>query len=269
MTTVYIDVLFLINFALDYMVIFLCGRLFHLEMKRSRSIMASIAMAIYGVWALLWCGSYLLLFISYILILLLASLYVYRIRHIHVLIKIFFTFNMLSALLGALIYLLYRIMIYIVPPILDGNGGGIKVVIFTVLAGISGICIYFGNVLLSDAKGERNIEVTIVIDGKEHPLQLLVDTGNMITDPVSGKKVIVISSKCASRIFGNRIHELNYLCERRRWVCIHTVSGTRALQAFLPEDITCKKVKISALLAISQEENFQGYEGLFPVSLIP
>ncbi len=269
MTTVYIDVLFLINFSLDYMVIFLCGKLFHLDMKRSKNIVASICMAIYAVWALLWCGSYLLLILTYIFVLLLACLYVYRVRNAKVLLKLFFMFNTLSALLGALIYLLYRFLSYMIPPVIEGNGGGIKVVVFTVLAGISGVCIYFGNILITETKGEKCIDVTLAMNGKEYILHLLVDSGNIITDPISGRKVIVISSRCASRIFGKRINEMDYLSSRRRWICVHGVGGTKALQAFLPENITCKNTQIGALLAISQEDDFQGYEGLFPVSLLP
>ena len=225
-------------------------------------------MAIYALWALLWCGSYFLLIVSYILTLVVSCIFVYRIRAPKILIKIIIVFNVSAALLGSFIYFLYKILARIIPSAIGENTSGAKVIVFTALAGISGICVYFGNLLMSGSKVERVVEVQVTIQKREYTLHLLADSGNVITDPISGKKVIIISSRCARKIFGRHLDEIDYMSTRRRWICVHSVTGTKALQAFLPENIVQNKTLITALIAVSQEEDFEGYDGLYPVSLI-
>ena len=268
LTTVYIDVLFLINFSLDYMVIFLCGKLFHLKMRRARNILSAFLMSIYAVWALLFCGSYAILIISSMMVLLLSCAITYHIKRIRLLLKVAFIFGGISALLGAVVNLLYRFISSIIPPVIGGNGGGMKVVVFTILAGISGICIYFGNRLLTSEKGIREVTANIEIGGVSLDVHLLVDSGNLLIDPISGRRVIILSKNSSKRLFGTHANELSYLSARRRWICVHGVAGRKALQAFLPEKITYNLKEIDALIAIGDENEYHGYEGIFPAALL-
>ena len=197
-----------------------------------------------------------------------ACAIVYSIKRLKALIKLSFVYSGISALLGAFIYLLYGFIQRVFPPVVEGDGGGKKVLAFTILAGISGICLYFGNRILVDVRGKREVEVTIHIDKKNAVLRLLVDSGNLVSDPVSGRKVIIISLQSAKKIFGNNLYKIDYLSTRRRWICVHTSNGVKSLQGFLPEKIVENNRILDALIAISEEEDFDGYEGLFPASLL-
>ena len=51
MNTVYIDVLFLINFTVDYLALYLTGKTLRLPLHRWRLIVVSLVGALYALWA--------------------------------------------------------------------------------------------------------------------------------------------------------------------------------------------------------------------------
>jgi stage II sporulation protein GA (sporulation sigma-E factor processing peptidase) len=269
MKTVYIDVLFLINFALDYMTLYLGGIFLRHRMMRARLILTSVILALYAVWALLWCRSYLLLLCSGIFAFCIGCTVAYRIRSVRVLLKTCLICGGIAALLGACVYLLHRLLSAVIPQRINGNGGGMKIVVFTILAGISGILIYFGNRLITDVRGVKCVDVSIRLIDKPEIAHLMVDTGNLVTDPISGRRVVFLSSQSAKRMFGRQIQELDFLPTRRRWLCISGATGKQTVPAFLPLEIKMDGKRIEALVAIPESGDYHGYDGLFPASLLP
>lgn len=269
MNTVYIDVLFLINFALDYMTLYLGGKLFRHRMSRPRLILTSVGMAFYALWALLWCRSYLLLLLSAMTVILLACTVAFRLRGWSRILKTAFMCSGIGAMLGAGVYLLWRVIEKAVPAKVGGNGGGIKVIVFTLLAAVSGILLYFANRLITDVRGIKSIEVNFNLADKACTAHMLVDSGNLVTDPLSGRKVLFISRAYALHRFGDRIDSLEYLPQRRRWLCVTTATGKQTLMAFLPQEIKVGDKAIEALIAIVDKSDFHGYDGIFPAALLP
>ncbi len=269
MNTVYIDVLFLINFALDYMTLYLGGKLFRHRMSRPRLILTSVGMALYALWALLWCRSYLLLLFSAIAVIQLACAVAFSLRGWRRILKTAFMCSGIGAMLGAGVYLLWRFIEKLIPAKVGGNGGGMKVVVFTLLAAVSGIVLYFANRLITDVRGIKSIEVNFNLADKACTAHMLVDSGNLVTDPLSGRKVLFISRAYALRRFGDKIDSLEYLPQRRRWLCVTTATGKQTLVAFLPQEIKVGDKAIEALIAIVDKSDLHGYDGIFPAALLP
>ncbi|MBQ4325102.1 MAG: sigma-E processing peptidase SpoIIGA [Clostridia bacterium] len=269
MTTVYVDVLFLINLSLDYMTLFLTGRLLHRKMTRLRLILVSVLLSLYSLWGLLICASYALLLVSACLSLLLGCGICYQERRWQSLFKsTLVAFGIGGALAGAILAL-YGVLLRVVPFVKEGNGGGIKVVVFTLLAGVSAILIYIGNRLVSDVRGTETVTLTVRLGGRTAEFRLLVDSGNLVRDPISGRRVIFLDAHAAKRRLGGQVMQSDYLVASRHYLPITTEGGKHLAVAYLPEVILLGKTKIDALVAISQAGTIRDYEGIFPAALMP
>lgn len=95
MNTVYIDVLFLINFSVDYLALYLTGKALRLPLRRARLIGVAVGGAVYALWALLLCEHYILLIASAVLVCLLGAWLAYPMQK--------------SALFGAVLFLRRRL----------------------------------------------------------------------------------------------------------------------------------------------------------------
>lgn len=265
---IYVDVLFLINFSTDYLTLYLTGCVFHYSRSRARCVIASVILAFYGLWALLLCRSYVLLIISCFLSALGGNLFCYRLYHPRRLFSATFVFLGIGALLGSLVLLLYRFLSRILPGRELPRDSGSKVLVFTILCAVSAVLIYIGNRILCDVRGSKSARVTISFCGRTVTETLLVDSGNLLRDPISGRRVILVSVPLACKLFGPDWRRQDVHPTRRRLIPAETAAGKQTLIAFLPDDVHLGTRQIEALVAVGGQQDFHGYPGLYPSSLL-
>ena len=70
------------------------------------------------------------------------------------------------------------------------------------------IIIIFGDKYLKDRKIKNFAHITIVANGKTVNLKALVDTGNLLKDPFSGKSVMIAELNSLSPLFGANVQNL-------------------------------------------------------------
>ncbi len=269
MITVYIDVLFLINFSLDYMSLYLTGKLLRLKSARWRLFVASLVMAIWGVWALLWCASYLILMVTLIFTAALGCYISFCPLKKRFLAKSVFTLCFVGACLGGAMVLLYRFLGHLIPQVTEGNGGGVKVVVFGVIAVISGIFIACGNRLLTSVRGKETVDAYIrLLEDMAGSFHLLVDSGNLVCDPMSGRRVVFLSEKAAKRVFRIPFTQSTLPSYRLRPLFIETAVGKRQVTAILPQEIAVDGKQVDALVVLLPNGDFHGCDGLFPSALL-
>lgn len=146
-----------------------------------------------------------------------------------------------------------------------GNGGFLSVLLCAVLVCL--MCI-FG---LRGKLGSKFLPVEIRYNGKCHRFTALVDTGNTLTDPISGQQVIVVSSGLGQRILGQG--SVAFSDPVSAIECIHggrlipyhsvgTENGLLAAKRF--QDVTIGKWSGECLVAFSPQELGRGesYEAL-------
>ena len=178
MTIIYIDILFLINFSIDYVALYLCGCWLHMHLKKFRLILSAVLLSVYSMWALLYCSSYVLLGITVVLSATLVCYYVYRPKTIKRLLISLVLFAAINAMLASTISLLYRVCLRYIGELKDYSSADNRIVVFTLLAAISGILVYFGNRLLTSGSREKELYASIYIEDLCANLHLLVDSGN-------------------------------------------------------------------------------------------
>ena len=194
---VYLDIYILVNGSMDLLCLILTARLCHAKTTRWRLLAAGAFGGLYAA------GSLLLGLSGFwgILADLLAAALLAAIafwgrgatlwRFLRLVLVIFFV----SAILAGLLTLFYWWMNRLSLPIGSLSGDSLSVWIFALLGGLSGILTIRGGRFLGYAGKHREVLLFVDFGAGEGALRALVDSGNLLKDPVSGKGVVVAERK--------------------------------------------------------------------------
>ena len=284
---VYGDVYFLVNFSIDFLVLLLVGKFLRLRRIAWRLVLASLLGGAYAVFALLmafsgWHGV-ILQFAAAVLLCLIA----YGFCGAYDLLRLLCSFYGASVLLGGAVNALYSLLY----DIFGASGGSVvtsakKSEIFMLFALISGVLIYLAGRLFSRRSGVRSVCAEVEGDGRRVTFTGLVDSGNLLTDPLSGRAVIVVKKETVAPLLprgamgmltGNA--ESIPLGERRRLrvIVAHGIGGGRAMLGYLPDAVLLytqanpkSKHAVDAILAVADggEKDFSGHAAIIPAALV-
>lgn len=193
--TIYIDVVLMENLIMNYIILLATGVILKTKIKHFKIIISSLIGAIYTILAYVITipiySSFFMKFLLSIIIIYVA----YNPQNVKKMWKILIVFYLTSFVFGGAAFAL----IYIVKPqdILMKNGLflGTYPMKSVVLAGIIGfIIIVTAFKIVRNRITKRDIykNVKIEIDGKQIHLNAILDTGNMLKDPITGSPVIVV-----------------------------------------------------------------------------
>ena len=179
---VYIEFIYIINFLLDFMILYGTKRLLKINKSNIRIIFGSLIGMLSTLLINISISNYLLLLIKLILsiIMIITS---FGIKNIF---KNLLYFYLISFILGGVIYLFD----------LETN----YYVYFTILFLMTPFTIYFIVHELINYKININDKylVTITYNDKVYKLEGFIDTGNKLTSPISKKSVILVNLKINS-----------------------------------------------------------------------
>lgn len=209
--TVYADLLFLINFSMDFLCFFLVSRLFCRPISLVRTILASALGGIYAVCSLFlpFRGLTLLFCDAFACVLMCITAEARRGMRFSRFLSEILIFTGVSMALGGVMTAAYTVLNEAgIPESLQSDGDGISAWLFLLLAGIGG-----GATLLGSRFFRRNSErtycrVTVSLCGKERTFDAVVDTGNALTDPIGGCPAAAVD---ASALYGFLPREI---CEK-------------------------------------------------------
>lgn len=193
--TIYIDVVLVENLIMNYIILLATGVILKIKIKHFRIIMSSLIGAIYTILAYVITipiySNFFLKFLLSIIIIYVA----YNPPNVKKMWKFLIVFYLTSFVFGGAAFAL----IYIVKPqdILMKNGLflGTYPLKSVVLAGIIGfIIIITAFKIVRNRITKRDIykKIKIEINGKHINLNAMLDTGNMLKDPITGSPVIVV-----------------------------------------------------------------------------
>lgn len=196
--TIYVDVVLLENLCMNYIILFSGAYILKLKIKHIRILLSSLLGAIYAILAY---ANIIPMYTSIItkIILSVCMVYVaYNPKHIKGLIKELIVFYLVSFALGGCAFAL----LYIVRPqdIFMKNGVyiGTYPLKIALLGGITGFIITYVAFKVVKSRINKNeivYKAIIKFDDKELEIKVLLDTGNMLRDPISGEAVILIEKE--------------------------------------------------------------------------
>ena len=194
--TVYLDVLFLINFAVNTIILLLCIRLSCQKINFIRILLSSLIGSLYGVFVFtpwgkpLNSGAFKLL-VSAGMIVVATGKITFK-RRIYSLLMLYAVSFICSGALMALVYFKGESIL-----------GGVKYINLVLSLIVSAITVF----LILYVKGKKAFKefkkITFCVNGNKVCLNALVDTGNMLTEPLSGMPVAIVECGCLSKSIGN------------------------------------------------------------------
>ncbi len=259
---IYADILFLINFSMDFLILFGVGRLMHHRLRVWRLCLGAVFGGVYSVASLLIQNSIVRLLsavaVSFILCLVAYGAVKYF--------KTVFLFYSGSVLLGGTVSACYSMIDSLFPDISpSANMTDIPLWLFAAVAFISVILSFVTGRLWGRGRRAENIRITVEYSGKKASLLLLCDSGNLLTEPVSGLAVIVCSRSSLFPLIGNA--EPTDL-EKPRVIPIKTAAGSDILYGFVPDRVLIHNKHRDCVIAIADDGTFAGCDGVIPYDLI-
>lgn len=193
--TIYIDVVLIENILMNYIILFTTGLILKIKIKHLRLILASFIGAIYSIIAYM---GILEIYSSIVLKIILSIIIVYiafNPQNIKKLWKDILIFYMVSFVFGGAAFAL----IYIVKPqdILMKNGlflgtYPLKTVLLGAIVAFIIIITAFTVVKTKISKKDMYCQIKIKINGKYIKAKTMIDTGNMLKEPITNTPVIIV-----------------------------------------------------------------------------
>lgn len=269
MNYIYIDSLFLLSLFTDYILCLITGRFCGLYLKRLRYLFAALFGAVYSVCVFLPGLSFLALPVMELVSAGIMGLIAFGTEAR--LGRCIGVFLALSCTFGGLVWALTL------------HAGNAPAVDLKLLFACFALC-YTVLGLISRTKlkksGRQTVRVELVLNERSTKFLALVDTGNCLTDPVSGAAVMIVSPRALLPIFpGDReILEIKDAVEllrragdspnmrgRLRLLPYKNIGGEGLLPVFRADGVIVEgKTRQGLLTAISEAAAADGFDAIIP-----
>ena len=260
----YADILFAINFSMDFISMFITLTFMHKKVNKIRLLTASLVGGIYGVIDVV-CKFYTIMSVVIsITISLLMCVIVYYGKGKGRFLTFYIIFWGVSATLAGFMSIFYTYLNkilsdYIIDYPYSDVYNGARFFIIASLTMI--VAVIFGRVFSKEHE-IKSVELTISFNSKLYKMDALCDSGNLLSDPLSGKMVILISDETE---LGKEIGKIEDIY--KRYKPYSTTTGKGMLKGIVPKSIIINEEEISAEVA-PVKNTFAGYAGCIPTSLI-
>lgn len=268
---IFADVLFVINFSMDFLALFLTGKILSMPVRGKRLAAASALGALCAVLRTAFPGNGGIRVVWTLGIISVGAamcLVAYNGRLFRTL-PVFLAANLA---LGGLMSVLGRILR--VAGFGYTRSGRASLFAFpAVVAGV--VCVIYGR-LRPRSTALRETDVSITIDGRTKTFHMLVDSGNLLTEPLSGKAVILVSPEKMADILPeplkgltvNNIPSLDSASARRiRLIPAKGIGNAELLIGLVPDRIMIDGYETDAVAATT-DSDFGGLDGIIPSSVV-
>ena len=264
MEIIYIDSLFLLNLIIDYLLCLVSARVCGIRLRRVRYIAAAAVGAAYAVALYLPGLGFLSAWAMKLLLWLVMAIIAYGGEEC--MMRCGCIFAAVSAAFGGFIY---AIELAGGRPAFDMR----TLVLSFALCYCAMRLIFGGRARLAE---QRRVNVTLELEGRKTEFTALVDTGNQLTDPLSGCAVMAVSPKALEPLFpqDRAILELDgvelmeaaasspQLRGKFRLIPYSTLSGSGMLCAFRADKTLSGGKELKIMTAISKNASGDGFQAL-------
>ena len=286
---VYIDLLFLINFSMDYLCLYICGKVLRKRLRLLRLLSAAAAGGAYSVISLFFPFSPAVnLIIDALFCLVICAIaFAEKGRRLSSTLLCGFLFVGVSMMTGGAMTAIFNLLNRLNLPIDSIDGDGISTYLFAIIAAIAGIITLRSGEIISKRSDFKECKLTLTISGKTATFFALSDSGNLVKDPLSGKNVVLIDRSALSGLLDVSVFD-NFLKGKQppvssgikglRIVPIKTAGGKSFLAAAIPDGLAAEVVTkrgkslsftLDALIAPSDiGKSAEGYQAIVPSQIL-
>ncbi len=290
---IYGDILFIVNFSMDFLALFITAKIMHMKLKIGAPVLAAAIGAVYAVASLFYNGNVVIGTLLHIGVSCLMCYIVFGTGGAKFFVRSSLLFWTVSFSLGGTMTALFNLLnrkrghVFM-------NGGLTEVyseipliwiIIFAVLSAV--ISLMSGRFFRNKSM-ERPVIVTAEFEDRKIKLECICDSGNFLREPASGKPVIITGY---TNLYPLLPSELRFVFKRKntaalsdidlkymkyiRIIPISTVGHSGILLGFIPDRITVDGVNRDACIAIDDNLNnvgnnemYNGYAAVVPAVLV-
>lgn len=261
----YADVLFVINFSMDFISLFLTAMVMHRKIQKGRILISSCLGGVYGIFDIIVDLNPIIQILISITVSFLICIICFKEKKISSFLIMLAMFWGVSALLGGFMSLLYSafnkifyeyIKDYSYSEVYNGAR-------FVIIASIAIIASSVFSKMLIKRTSIKTTELIVETDSGHYVLSGLVDSGNLLTEPLTGKCVILVSDNGK---LGEEI--LSYPEYKMRYIPYNGVEKEGIIKGIVPKKVIINKSEKSAVIASVRKDNFAGYDALVPSALV-
>jgi stage II sporulation protein GA (sporulation sigma-E factor processing peptidase) len=276
--TVYIDVYFLINFTVDLLALHLASLFVKVRVKNARLILAALLSALYAcvslfleihVWILAAISIFVMLIVAFVIV---SGISLSR-RF-----KLMVSFLLFLTVIGGIVYLVFNVIDSYFPDQLATTVENRRLLTLSILIllAIGVIRLFF--VFFFNSTSERVVHLKIELLGRAIECDALVDSGNLLKDPIDLTPVMLIKADCVCGLFPYGIPSAdsrNFEALERyvRFIPINKDGksdlklGIRAERVQLINGTKREEIKLTFVID-KEEGRYGGYEALIPSSAL-
>lgn len=193
--TVYLDVIFLENMVINYIILYVTGIISKTQIKTKRLFLGALIGAIYSI---IYYLLKLKLYSSFIIKIMLSIVIIYvsfNSKNLKDLSKKIILFYLSSFVFGgatiSIIYMVNSQSITIQNGVLVGNYT-IRTILIGIIIAYFTVIIAFKNIKTKLSKKDLICDISIRLNNKEIKTKAMIDTGNLLKEPITNLPVIVM-----------------------------------------------------------------------------
>ena len=288
---VYVDLLFLINFSMDYICLYITIKILHRKTKLSRMLMAAAFGGVYSVAAVFIPFSPLTELIADCVICI-AICFIAFANKGQPIPRIFlysFLFLGISMMTGGCMTAIFNALSKLDLPLDMIPMDDISTYLFAIVAAVAGIISLKSGQLISRTSNVKKCKLTIDFCNKSFEFDGLCDSGNLVKDPISHKPVIFVDRKVPEKSldlsfidkYKEGIVKKDSPCKNLRLIIINTAAGNSIEVAAAPQSIAIfpesrrksklptSPITVDALIAPTNiASSNDGYNAIVPQEII-
>ncbi len=206
--TVYGDLLFFVNFCMDFQCLFLTAKLLRRPFCVWRGLLFSALGALYACAALFLStsGAFAFLADCGVCFLMCWGTFCGKRIKMRQILAPFGLYFAVSLAMGGVMSGMASLLSHLHTPI--GGGEDLSTGAFFLLALAGGLStLFWGRLCRRRAHGKRTT-LTLVMGGREARFCCMVDTGNLLRDPIGGRPVVLLDTRAAGEILEPRLLQL-------------------------------------------------------------
>ncbi len=191
---IYLDLVFFLNFAFDFILLFAVSRILKEKVKLYRLVLGSL-IGSFSIFLLFFSMNSGTLFLWKVLISILMIRICFSYHHFRSFLKQVAYLYLVSIILGGGLYLVNIQLSYKQKGLVFFHQGlGINFLFILILAPL--ILFFYGKEYISYRRVYSNIcEVEVIVQGKTYCLKGYLDTGNQLRDPFKKRSVLLVDQK--------------------------------------------------------------------------
>lgn len=268
-TEIYGDVLFLIDFSIDFLVLFATAKILHIKFNAPCTALASCLGGVYSVLSLLirhGAVSVACSLAAAVLICLIA----FGIGFPKTLGKAALSFFALSALLGGTVTACYSLLDSLLSADTFQSTNSVSLPVFVAVCLACFALAFVSGKIFAPAVTQKTVRLKICTNNTSIEVCLLVDSGNLLVEPISSLPVAVVKKSLLEPILTDEIDTKNV---KIRVVPVKTATGNDLLVGFVP-DFACiitgreKNKAVNCVVVGCADGSMPTLDGIFPAMLM-